>query len=619
ARQGSAYVFTRSGSDWTLQQMLTANDGEAGEQFGGAAAISGDTLVIGAPLDKTPTNAAQGSVYVFVRSNGVWTFQRKLTAPDGAANDQFGEAVAISGATVVAGAFAADVNGKGNQGAAYVFVRTNGVWSFQQKLTAPDGEANDQFGESVALSGNTVIAGALLDDINNIVDAGSAYVFVRSGNVWSQQQKLTGMHLIGVAQADLFGAGVAVNGDTAVIGVPLFNVSGRNDQGLAAVFVRAGSVWTPQSLLIASDGAAGDGFGCSVALNGETALIGANYDDIVAPSGAVAQEQGSAYLFTRAGATWTQRQQLTALDGAAREYFGQTVALNGDRAVVGAPHAKVGENLSQGAVYLYGCAYARPQTLTNREREAGNYFGAAVAMDSLFAVVGDPNDTVNGGRARGSAYVFQRQGAHWEFVQQLFAPDGNQGDQFGRSVAISGFTIVVGAPNKSFPNAPRAGTAYIFTLTGGAWKHTPYPATSAFIDQQVGTSVAVYDDLIAIGIPGGVSEAGLVEIYRYVGTRWERDGTLLADDYKSKDRFGAAVALYGNRLIAGAPSVRDLESSKGAAYVFERTGDPSRPWAQRAKLLANDAQPLDLFGHSVALHGHTALIGAPGRKTDGPQ
>jgi uncharacterized protein (TIGR03437 family) len=616
ARQGSAYVFARSGNDWTLQQKLTANDGEADERFGGAAAISGDTLVIGAPLDKTPVNAAQGSVYVFVRVNGVWTFQRKLTAPDGAAGDQFGSAVALNGATLVAGAFAANLNGKDNQGAAYVFTRTNGVWSFQQKLTGNDGAANDQFGAAVAVSGNTLIAGALLDDIDDVADAGSAYVFVRSGNVWSQQQKLTSIHRARLAPQDLFGASVALNGDTAVVGAPFFNVSNRNDQGMAVVYVRAGNVWTTQALLTASDGAVDDQFGISVALNGETVLVGAQGDDFTAPTGAVAQDQGSAYLFTRAGATWTQRQKFTALDGAAQERLGQTVALHGDRAVAGAPHAKVGANLTQGAVYLYGCAYGKPQTFGGHEREPDSYFGWAMAMEGSYTVIGDPGDTVSGSRARGSAYVFVRNGAVWDFVQRLYAPDGAFGDRFGHSVALSGNTIVVGAPFKSFPDSPHAGTAYIFIRTlNGEWKHTNYFATSPFNNQQVGYSVAIHNDLLAIGIPGGVSEAGYVVVYRRVGADWRKDDVLLASDYTSKDRFGAAVALYGNRIIVGAPSPQGGERSKGAAYVFERTANQGLTWAQRAKLVANDAQPLDLFGESVALYGDTALIGARGRRT----
>jgi hypothetical protein len=247
-RQGSVYVFSRSSGDWTLQQKLTAFDGASEERFGSSVAISGDTLVVVAPYDTTGTTYYHGSAYVFVRSNGFWSFQQKLAANDGAMYDQFGAAVAISGNTVVAGAFSDDNGAKADQGSAYVFVRSNGVWSFQKKLTANDGEAMDQFGGSVAISGDTIIAGALLDDVETAKDAGSAYVFVRSGTVWTQQEKLSGLSSDNLQAGQLFGVAVAISGDTAIIGVPLNDTFGNIDRGKAVVYVRSGGVWSFQGI-----------------------------------------------------------------------------------------------------------------------------------------------------------------------------------------------------------------------------------------------------------------------------------------------------------------------------------------------------------------------------------
>ena len=320
---GSAYVFVRSGAVWTEQQKLTASDGAAGDVFGVSVAVSGDTAVIGAYHDDDK-GGDSGSAYVFVRSGGVWTQQKKLTASDGAAFDYFGRSVAVSGDTAVIGAYFDDVQGS-LSGSAYVFVRSGGVWTQQKKLTASDGAAFDYFGSSVAVSGDTAVIGTLLDDDKGS-DSGSAYVFVRSGGVWTEQQKLTASD---GAATDYFGFSVAVSGDTAVIGTPYDDDKGSNS-GSAYVFVRSGGVWTEQQKLTASDGAATDYFGFSVAVSGDTAVIGTPYDDDKGSN------SGSAYVFVRSGGVWTEQQNLTANDGAAGDNFGYSVAVSGDTAVIGA-------------------------------------------------------------------------------------------------------------------------------------------------------------------------------------------------------------------------------------------------------------------------------------------
>ena len=174
----------------TQQAKLTASDGAGGDWFGFSVAVDRDTAVVGAALDGVGGNASQGSVYVFTRSSGSWTQQQKLTASDGAASDWFGRSVAMSGDTAVVGAPFDDDNGT-DSGSAYVFTRSSGSWTQQQKLTAPDGAASDRFGISVAVDGDTAVVGAYLDTIGGDREQGSAYVFTRSGGSWTQQQKLT--------------------------------------------------------------------------------------------------------------------------------------------------------------------------------------------------------------------------------------------------------------------------------------------------------------------------------------------------------------------------------------------------------------------------------------------
>jgi uncharacterized repeat protein (TIGR01451 family) len=340
--RGAAYPITIDPMIY-MEQKVIAIDGASSDFFGLSVAISGDTAIVGAHGDNVGANTDQGSAYVFVRNGNTWSQQAKLTASDGAANDNFGISVAISGDTALIGAHA-DVGANADQGSAYVFVRSGTIWTEQQKLTASDGAAVDQFGISVAISGDTALIGAYCDDVSVNADQGSAYVFTRSGTTWTQQTKLTASD---GATNDNFGGSVAISGDTALIGAFLDVVGANVDQGSAYVFVRSGTTWTEQQKLTALDGAATDRFGYSVSISGDTAVIGAYWDDVGANG-----NQGSAYVFTRNGTTWSQQTQLTASDGAAVDQFGFS-AISGDTILVGAYYDDVGANGDQGAAYFY--------------------------------------------------------------------------------------------------------------------------------------------------------------------------------------------------------------------------------------------------------------------------
>ncbi len=344
SRSGAAYVFLKTGTTWTLQQKLTASDGQAGNSFGWSVAIDVDTAVVGAYGDNIGANAQQGSAYVFVRSGTTWTQQAKLTASDGTALDLFGASVGISGDTIAVGASSDDVGLNSNQGSAYIFVRNGVTWPQQQKLTAADGSANDYFGDSVAIAGDTVIIGATEDKTGANTQQGSAYVFVTTGTTWTQQQKLTAAD---GAIYDFFGFSVAISGNTAVVGT-LQNVGANAQQGSAYVFVRSGTTWTQQQKLLASDGSADASFGGSVAILGDRAIIGA----FGAATGANTH-QGSAYIFNRTGTVWTQQQKLLANDGAMNAAFGAGVALSADTIVIGAMTDTTGANQFQGSTYFY--------------------------------------------------------------------------------------------------------------------------------------------------------------------------------------------------------------------------------------------------------------------------
>jgi uncharacterized protein (TIGR03437 family) len=385
----------------TQQTQFIAADGIAYDHFGAAVAISGDTAVVGVPDFDASGATNAGTVFVFVRADSVWSQQAQLTASDAANNDNFGAAVAISGDTIIVGAYGDDNGFNSDQGAAYVFTRSGTTWSQQAKLSASQGAANDWFGYAVAVSGETAIIGAPLDDFSGTVNQGTAYVFTRSGTTWSQQQQL---NAAAAADSDNFGFAVALQNETTVVGAPADDVNGNSDQGSAYVFVRNATTWTQQQQLNGEDGASGDLFGYAVAISGETTLVGAPQDDI---NGNV--NQGSAHVFTRSNATWSQPTRLTANDGASGDTFGQAVALSGEMTVIGAPRKDVGGNSDQGSAYVFvrdNATWTQQQQTLASGGASNDSAGQAVAISGFTALIGAPNDDVNGNNDQGSTYVF---------------------------------------------------------------------------------------------------------------------------------------------------------------------------------------------------------------------
>jgi hypothetical protein len=602
AGSDSAYVFVRSGSTWSEQQILTANDGTRGG-FGSRVAISGETVIVGAPGDYHGADFIQGSAFVFVRSGSTWSQQQKLKAGgDGWVVAHFGCSVAISGETIVVGAYFDDT-GNVPQGSAYVFVRSGMLWSQQARLAASDGAWGDYFGDSVAISGETVVVGAKLADVGSDVDQGSAYVFVRSGMTWSQQQKLTAGD--GAAD-DSFGTSVAISGDMVVVGAWDDDI-GNMDQGSAYVFVRSGTSWSQEQKLIASDGEAGDGFGTVVAISSNTILVGARADD----TGSALADEGSVYMF----ATWSQRNKLTALDGEADDRFGSSVAISGDTVVVGAPRDDIGSNPDQGSAYVFvriGFFWTRYKLFAG-DGAAGDQFGSSVAISADTVVVGAQLDNSQ----QGAAYVFVRSGSTWNQQARLIAGDGAAGDRFGSSVAISADTVVVGAPSDDVSSRVDQGSAYAFVRSGSTWiQQARLTGGDGAAGDGFGYSVSISGDTVVAGAPWDDVVSNWNQGSAYIFKRtfapsftfWSQKQRLSAGDGAGNDNFGSSVAISGDTVVVGAP----LKNSwRGVVYVF--VPDSIGPnWIQQARLTASDGAPGDLFGNSVAISADTLAVGAPG-------
>jgi hypothetical protein len=314
---GSAYVFRYDGTSWVEEAKLTASDGAAYDQFGCSVSISGDKVVVGAQLDDD-LGGDSGSAYIF-RYNGTnWVEVAKLTASDGSTNSSFGNSVSVSGETVVVGAYWDDGAGW-NSGSAYVF-RYNGTsWVEETKLTPSDAAYEDFIGESVSISGDTIVVGAFGDDDGGN-NSGSAYIFRYNGTNWVEETKLTASD---ASEDAIFGNRVCISGDAVVVGSYGDDDAGYLS-GAAYIFRYNGSSWVEEAKLTASDGAAGNYFGVSVSITGDTAVVGAYGSD-------------STYIFRYKGTSWVEVAKLKASGGALRESFGASVSINGDKVVVGAP------------------------------------------------------------------------------------------------------------------------------------------------------------------------------------------------------------------------------------------------------------------------------------------
>jgi hypothetical protein len=444
--RGASYPVT---IDPTFSDVkkLTASDGALSDWFGQSVAIYEDTAIVGAPLDRIGSNTEQGSAYIFLRNQDVtdqWGEVKKLTASDGAAGENFGGSVAIYEGTAIVGAEGGDVGSNNNQGSAYIFERNQGGldnWGEVKKLTASDGAAADLFGSFVAIYADTAIVGSPVDSMGNNIGQGSAYIFERNqGGLdnWGEVKKLTASD---GATFDNFGGSVAIYADTAIVGAQRDDMGSNVDQGSAYIFKRnQGGLdnWGEVKKLTASDGARGDNFGSSVAIYADTVIVGASGDLFSGVS-----TPGSAYILERDQGglnNWGEVKKLTASDGAGGDLFGRSVAIYEDRVIIGGDGDDIGNNMSQGSAYIF-------------ERSQGG-------------------------------------GNNWGEVKKLTASDGATFDLFGFSVAIYADTAVVGAFNKNFG----IGSAYIFFAEKTTPTISASPVTLAEAAPTTNTSIAAVSE-----------------------------------------------------------------------------------------------------------------------------
>lgn len=374
----------------TTSMLLVPADGTADDWFSYSVAVDGDTAVIGAWKDSDAGDRF-GSAYVYVRSGDEWVQEAKLFASDGHELHRFGWDLDISGDTIVVGAWGDNDDGN-DAGAAYIFTRSGTTWTQQAKLSADDASGGSEFGVSVAIDSDTVVIGATGSFKN------AAYVFTRDGTVWSQEARLTRSTVPTLLSE--FGYSLDISEDTIIVGDYFVD----DFSGAAYIFTRDAGAWTLQSELQGQQIGVGDTFGLHVAIDEDTAIIGAYEDD---NNGA---RSGTAFIFHRIGSSWDQQAWLLPGDGSTGDFFGLNVGIDGDRCVIGA---------------------------VNTDDPATN---------------------------AGSVYLYARSNGVWYQQDELYSNDPNAEDKLGSSIAISGTTAVAGMPRSS-PNGPSSGSAMIFELT----------------------------------------------------------------------------------------------------------------------------------------------------------
>jgi len=362
---------------WSEQQELSASNGSQDDDFG-AVAVSGDTIIVGAPQHQVGSSQDQGTAYVFTRSGSHWTQSQELTASNGAPYDQFGIAAAISGTTALIDAPFHTVGANTRQGVVYVFKKAHGTWSQTQQLTSADGQTGDYFGASLAMDRTTALIGALWHG------QGAAYVFNDTSGTWVQGQEFTDP-MGGGSFSHQFGTSVAISGHEAVVSAPDTPVGSNSQQGMAYVYVDDVHGWHESQAISATDGAsgqefgAGTGFGPAVAISGDTVMVGAFFTD---------NYHGTAYVFTHRAGTWIQTAQLTPSGLSSISAFGTVIMLSGKTAVIG---AQWNGSSQHGTAYVFarsGAKWSLTQELNASNASAGDDFGSSVGLDHSTLVIG---------------------------------------------------------------------------------------------------------------------------------------------------------------------------------------------------------------------------------------
>jgi hypothetical protein len=614
---GAVYVFRFEDGGWVEEQKLLASDGAASDNFGSQVAIVGDTIAVSSP-DNDDLYPDVGAVYVFELIDGQWTETRKLIADDREEGDLLGTSLAMGPDLIVAGV--PNDNGPiyDEVGSVYLFRREDGIWDHTQPIFAPAGRWNDGFGMSVDTFADLVIAGApqALSD----PESGVAYVFelsyldqpdcnhnarpdecdIEFGD--SEDCNVNGVpdgcDLAGGADHDCNGNQIVDECDIASGFSEDANGNGRPDEcdAWCSITQFEPSVITPSMW-----------FGGSVALDGDTAVIGARYDD------ELDDNAGAAYIFQRVGDLWSRETHLLPIDPVEDTYFGTSVAVSGDWAFVGAPHSSVAGEIP-GAVYVYryipqNLEWTLETVLHASNAHPGDEFGSPIAVDDNVLIVG-ATDADGSSPGSGAGYVFRYDEDTGQWLEEaiLTDEDGMAPSYFGRAVAVDGDWALVGASGTSND----FGTVYVYRrdAENGTWSQVQ-KLSGDEPSGRFGSSVAMENGRILIGAPrtdGVAIRSGAVFAYHLVEDTWVEEPFPQPLDLEMDDRFGESLSVSEELAAVGSSWDDFQEESSGSVRVYSLQSDE---WTFLNRIYGTWPEH-SRFGIAVSMAHGRLLVGEPG-------
>jgi len=557
---------------------LESDFGAGDEYLGSAVALSGNYAIVGAQNGGGRFSSA-GVSYVYHRTPSGWGKQARLTGSESGGSDDFGASVAISSAYAVVGApgHSRPLNAAG---AAYVYERTGTVWTEVAKLTHADIQVGDDFGLAVALSGDCAVVGAPYANVFGDND-GAAYVYCRTAEGWTQEARLTPADALSGMK---FGGAVALMGDLAIVGADEELTLG-SDAGAAYVFRRTEVGWVEEAKLLASDGGEGAFFGQSVAIGDGYIVVGAMRQD----------RTGAAYVFRKTESGWMQDAKLTALDGAAWDRFGTAVAASGAYVLVGARLEDSITRTNTGAAYIYRAAesgWVAEGKLRDTVGSANAQFGTAVALDGAHAFIGAPNADARYDNV-GYAYAYRLIGINTP--PQVESLETQTYADVPVTIPLTGTDVDNDALSYRVIQAPTQGQV---TIQGGNAIYTPHPG-------RLGADAFTY--VANDGQADAPAAVVTLTIRPAPSISWA-ERMLPPSPGEVGAELGSAIAIDGGyALVGGTGRVR---ANSVYAYRYGEHG-----WSEEERLSASDeynSNTYDDFGKAVALAGEHAFVGAPG-------
>ena len=644
---GKAYIFNvTTGALLSTLNNPNAYSTSANDYFGYFVAISGNYAIVGVYNEDDAGGTTSGKAYIFNVITGalLWTLDNP-TAYGTSGNDYFGLSVAISGNYAIVAAYAEDEAGGSNSGKAYIFnVTTGALLSTLNNPNPYSTSLGDEFGYSVAISGNYAIVGADGED-----DAGGSYsgkVYIFNVTTGALLRTLNNPNAYGISAGDGFGWYVAISGNYAIVGVPFEDYVDGSNSGKAYIFnVTTGALlWTLDN----PNTSAGDEFGYSVAISGNYAIVGAyNEDD------ASGFSSGKAYIFPvvdvlslnniesvkfangfslDGGGKLLQNYNYTgdlcytldnptAYSTSANDYFGKSVSIDGNYAIVSAYAEDDASGADSGKAYIFNVTTgALLWTLDNPNAyntSAYDNFGWSVSIDGNYAIVAVFNEDDAGGTSSGKAYIYNvTTGSLLWTLNNPNAYSTSATDRFGQSVAISGNYAIVGALLEDDAGGADSGKAYIYNVTTGAllWTLDNPNAYDTSASDNFGYPVAISGNYAIVSAAYEDDASGTTSGKAYIFN--VTTGALLrtldnpnAYSTSLNDQFGYSVAISGNYAIVGATGEDDTGGlSSGKAYIFNVTTGALVWTLDNPNAYGTSA--VDYFGYSVAISGNYAIVGA---------